>query len=102
MSSGVARWLWKLKILLLIFVSRAHGADRYGGVAQSVGPVQVARRSDMDMNGHINNAAYLAWALETVPKDVFDKWQLTSVSLLSASTVTCHGFVRAQLLHPYP
>jgi hypothetical protein len=35
-------------------------------------PAQVARRSDMDMNGHINNVNYLAWALETVPQDVYD------------------------------
>jgi fatty acyl-ACP thioesterase A len=37
---------------------------------QLVGPQQVARRSDMDMNGHINNVTYLAWALETIPPDV--------------------------------
>ncbi|KAK9844249.1 hypothetical protein WJX84_004939 [Apatococcus fuscideae] len=49
--------------------------------AEFLGPVQVARRSDMDMNGHINNAAYLAWALETVPKDVFDNWQLTAIEI---------------------
>ena len=33
--------------------------------------MQVARRSDMDMNGHINNVTYLAWALETVPIDIY-------------------------------
>ncbi len=32
---------------------------------------QVARRSDIDMNGHINNVTYLGWALETVPLDTF-------------------------------
>jgi fatty acyl-ACP thioesterase A len=35
------------------------------------GPTQIARRSDMDMNGHINNVTYLAWAMETVPLDVY-------------------------------
>lgn len=25
----------------------------------------------MDMNGHINNVTYLAWAMETVPADVY-------------------------------
>lgn len=34
-------------------------------------PVQVARRSDMDMNGHINNVTYLAWTLESMPEDVY-------------------------------
>lgn len=40
------------------------------------GPVQVARRSDVDMNGHINNVTYLAWTLETVPEDVYATRQL--------------------------
>ncbi len=43
------------------------------------GPKQVARRSDMDMNGHINNVTYLAWALETVPQDVYDGHTLFEV-----------------------
>lgn len=38
---------------------------------QIVGPIQVARRSDMDMNGHVNNTTYLAWAMETVPSDIY-------------------------------
>ena len=39
---------------------------------QVPGPAQIARRSDMDMNGHINNVVYLAWALESVPEAVYD------------------------------
>ncbi len=39
----------------------------------------MARRSDMDMNGHINNATYLAWALETVPDEVFNHSKLFEV-----------------------
>uniref|UniRef100_UPI003F7784EC Acyl-[acyl-carrier-protein] hydrolase n=1 Tax=Chlamydomonas reinhardtii TaxID=3055 RepID=UPI003F7784EC len=31
---------------------------------------QVARRADMDMNGHINNVTYLAWTLESLPERV--------------------------------
>ncbi len=38
--------------------------------------MQVARRSDMDMNGHINNVTYLNWALETVPADVYLNFSL--------------------------
>ena len=47
---------------------------------QIEGPVQVARRSDMDMNGHINNVTYLGWALETVPADVYLNYSLLEVS----------------------
>lgn len=43
------------------------------------GPLQVARRSDMDPNGHINNTTYLAWALETLPQEVLDTHHLKEV-----------------------
>lgn len=43
---------------------------------QIVGPIQVARRSDMDMNGHVNNVTYFAWAMETVPRDIYDACHL--------------------------
>lgn len=33
----------------------------------------------MDMNGHVNNVTYLAWALETVPRDVYDGCHLYQV-----------------------
>lgn len=48
---------------------------------QIEGPVQVARRSDMDMNGHINNVTYLGWALETVPPDVYLNYSLHQVPM---------------------
>ena len=59
------------------------------------GPKQVARRADMDMNGHINNVTYLAWALETVPSDVYDGMSLSEVEIdyksecLAGQTVEC-------------
>lgn len=43
------------------------------------GQAQVARRSDMDMNGHINNVVYLAWTLESLPDEVYDKYNLFEV-----------------------
>ena len=55
------------------------------GLLQFKGPVQVARRSDMDMNGHINNVTYLAWALETVPIEIY-----LTYSLVQASTLAPH------------
>ena len=39
----------------------------------------MACRADMDMNGHINNVNYLAWALETVPSPVYDNHHLYQV-----------------------
>ena len=46
---------------------------------QFEGAEQVARRSDMDMNGHINNVTYTAWALETVPIDIYLTYSLVEV-----------------------
>ena len=45
-------------------------------LSQILGPAQAARRSDMDMNGHVNNVAYAAWALEAVPRPVYDACHL--------------------------
>ena len=44
-----------------------------------MGPNQVARRSDIDMNGHVNNVTYLAWGLEVVPAEVYDHCHLYQV-----------------------
>lgn len=49
--------------------------------AQIEAHTQMARRSDMDMNGHINNVIYLAWALETVPQDIHDSCQLYEIEV---------------------
>lgn len=46
-----------------------------------IGPLQVARRSDMDMNGHINNVTYLSWALETVPRAVYTDYDLIQIEI---------------------
>ena len=52
--------------------------------------MQVARRSDMDMNGHINNVTYLAWALETVPSDVYLNFSLQQVHAQLVSSLCWH------------
>lgn len=51
------------------------------GEPEVVAPMQVARRSDMDMNGHINNVVYMAWATETAPQEVMDGCHLYQVEL---------------------
>ena len=56
-------------------------ADEPGAPPLLEGPKQVARRADMDMNGHINNVTYLAWALEMVPEDVHKHGHLAQVEL---------------------
>jgi len=39
------------------------------------------RRSDIDTNGHVNNANYLQWMLEAVPEDIYQNHQLASLEI---------------------
>uniref|UniRef100_A0A7S0UJQ0 Acyl-[acyl-carrier-protein] hydrolase n=1 Tax=Polytomella parva TaxID=51329 RepID=A0A7S0UJQ0_9CHLO len=59
-------------------------------------PVQVARRSDMDMNGHINNVTYLSWTIESIPEAIYDNHVLYEIEVdfkaecLAGNTVEIH------------
>ena len=39
------------------------------------------RRSDMDMNGHVNNVVFTEWILEAVPQKMYDDWDLTELEI---------------------
>ncbi|KAA0046300.1 palmitoyl-acyl carrier protein thioesterase [Cucumis melo var. makuwa] len=39
------------------------------------------KRSDLDMNHHVNNVKYLRWMLETIPDHVLESHQLSSIIL---------------------
>lgn len=39
------------------------------------------KRSDLDMNHHVNNVKYLRWMLETIPDHVLESHQLSSIVL---------------------
>lgn len=42
----------------------------------SYGPPRLAGHMNLDMNDHINNVAYLTWALDLLPDDVFASYRL--------------------------
>ena len=42
----------------------------------SVAVMHYTRRSDLDMNGHVNNCIYTEWLLESVPKSYWDEYEL--------------------------
>ena len=42
----------------------------------SVPVMHYTRRSDLDMNGHVNNCIYTEWLLESVPKSYWDEYEL--------------------------
>lgn len=39
------------------------------------------RYSDIDSNRHVNNVRYIEWALEAVPLDVLDKYEISSLKV---------------------
>jgi fatty acyl-ACP thioesterase A len=39
------------------------------------------RRSDMDMNGHVNNVVFTEWLLEAVPQKMFSDFDLTELEI---------------------
>ena len=43
----------------------------------------------MDMNGHINNVTYVAWALETVPIEIYLNYTLIQAGPPSSDFLIC-------------
>ncbi|GJY44585.1 oleoyl-acyl carrier protein thioesterase, chloroplastic-like protein [Tanacetum coccineum] len=41
----------------------------------------VPRRSDLDMNKHVNNVTYIGWALESIPPETIDTHELQAITL---------------------
>uniref|UniRef100_I3RZ89 Acyl-[acyl-carrier-protein] hydrolase n=1 Tax=Medicago truncatula TaxID=3880 RepID=I3RZ89_MEDTR len=39
------------------------------------------RRSDLDMNQHVNNVAYIGWVPESMPQEIIDSYELQSITL---------------------
>ncbi|KAL3649293.1 hypothetical protein CASFOL_005696 [Castilleja foliolosa] len=56
-------------------------------IAKLNGPAQYSklglapRRADLDMNHHVNNVAYIGWALETMPQEIIDSHELQTITL---------------------
>ncbi|KAK1380741.1 Acyl-[acyl-carrier-protein] hydrolase [Heracleum sosnowskyi] len=40
-----------------------------------------AKRSDLDMNHHVNNVKYVGWMLETMPDEFMEEYQLSNIIL---------------------
>ncbi|KAG2429336.1 hypothetical protein HXX76_011102 [Chlamydomonas incerta] len=56
---------------------------------------QVARRADMDMNGHINNVTYLAWVLESLPERVVAGYKMQEIELDFKAECTAGNLIEA-------
>jgi len=73
---------------------QAYGLDPLRAIDDPFGPLQtieagagagkqnfLVRRSDIDTNGHVNNANYLQWMLEVVPEDIYQNHRLASLEI---------------------
>ena len=54
------------------------------------------RRSDIDTNGHVNNANYLQWMLEVVPEDIYQNTQLASLEIQYKKETTYGSRIRSK------
>ncbi|KAI5080444.1 hypothetical protein GOP47_0003627 [Adiantum capillus-veneris] len=49
--------------------------------AQHVVSGLMPRRSDLDMNQHVNNVTYIGWILESVPQEILDRCELHRITV---------------------
>ncbi len=56
------------------------------------------RRSDIDTNGHVNNANYLQWMLEAVPEGTYQNNQLVSLEIIYKKETTYGSNIRSKCL----
>lgn len=49
--------------------------------SQICGPIRYAGNAYMDMNGHINNVAYIVWGLDCLPLELTESHDLSQVIL---------------------
>ena len=40
------------------------------------------RYSDIDSNGHVNNSKYMEWAIESMPRDIIEKYKLDRIKVV--------------------
>jgi acyl-ACP thioesterase len=56
------------------------------------------RRSDIDTNGHVNNANYLQWILEGVPEEIYQNHQLASLEIQYKKETAYGSNIRSRCL----
>ncbi|CAI5467003.1 unnamed protein product [Closterium sp. Yama58-4] len=49
--------------------------------ADHVRPYLRPRRSDLDMNHHVNNVTYIAWMLESLPQSLLGSYELAEITI---------------------
>ncbi|TGE33663.1 acyl-ACP thioesterase domain-containing protein [Desulfosporosinus sp. Sb-LF] len=68
-----------------------------GGVSEEE-QIFLVRRSDIDTNGHVNNANYLQWMLEVIPENIYQQNQLISLKIIYKKETTYGSTIRSKCL----
>ncbi len=58
-----------------------------------------ARTDDIDLNGHVNNAVFLIWAIESLPENIYDKYFPKKIKVSFLEEVLPHTEVQALCEH---
>ena len=54
------------------------------------------RRSDIDSNKHVNNTRYVEWALEVIPDEIIDNYELESINITYSKEITYGHMVKTK------
>lgn len=54
------------------------------------------RRSDIDSNKHVNNTKYVEWALEVIPDEIVDEYELDNISIVYSKEITYGHMVKTK------
>ena len=54
------------------------------------------RRSDLDLNRHVNNVVYAEWALETIPSEVAEGFRLAELEIAFRAEALCGDWIMAR------
>lgn len=60
--------------------------------------VRKAYYSEMDLNGHMNNAHYIRWSVDMLSLDIFEAYEIASFEINYNTSITCDTKVVLQLI----
>ncbi|MDP4127763.1 MAG: thioesterase [Bacillota bacterium] len=60
------------------------------------GQAFLVRRSDIDTNGHVNNANYLQWMLEVIPEEIYQNHHLAALEIIYKKETTYGSSIRSR------
>lgn len=59
--------------------------------------IRKAHYSEIDLNGHMNNAHYVRWTVDMLPMDLLEAYQISSLEINYTASITCGVEVKVAL-----